>query len=360
MNPASNTYTGFTRVELEFVVPTNRFRFHARSMDLGPASLNGGNLTLTVSTNPAGWVTAQADSLIPTGVHTFECSFTNNFNRDGAGLYKTISGGKNYLVTQFEPMDARQAFPCWDEPGFKIPWRITVTAPEGLVVVGNMPIANTVSRDGTTTHEFGRTPPMPSYLVALAVGPFETVDIPGQSVPGRLVTPSGQARLAEMARGYAPPLLAALERYFGIPHPYPKLDHLAVPAFASGAMENVGAITYREGLLLLDEKHAAIEQRRLLVLIVTHEMAHQWFGNLVTMRWWEDLWLNEAFASWAAFKIGRQLYPDLRFDLMEYESGASARAVDSQPSVKAILPAKRQNQTPISNLGGVPELLSCP
>ncbi|MCC7374821.1 MAG: M1 family metallopeptidase [Verrucomicrobiales bacterium] len=336
LNPTSESYTGMTRVEVQFSVATNRFRFHALSMELGATTLNGEPLTLTPSTQPPGWITATANQVIPAGVHVFESRFTNDYNRNGVGLYKAVSDGRPYLFTQFEATDARQAFPCWDEPGFKIPWRITVTAPDGIRVIGNMPAAETTSREGTTTFEFGRTPPMPSYLVALALGPLDTLAMPDLAIPGRIVTAAGQTNLARMASVHIPPILSALERYFGIPYPYPKLDHLALPALPCGAMENAGAITYRDEMLLVDDGHATIEQKRLLPEVTAHEMAHQWFGNLVTLQWWDDLWLNEAFATWASFKIARQLYPDLHFELRGHQIISVARTTDTQPSVKPI------------------------
>lgn len=156
----------------------------------------------------------------------FRIQLHERFQSNGVGLFKTVRDGRPYLFTQFEATDARQAFPCWDEPGFKIPWRITVTAPDGLRVIGNMPAAETISREGTTTVEFGRTPPMPSYLVALAVGPLDTMAMPNQAAPGRIVTTAGQTNLARMASVHIPLILSALERYFGIPYPYAKLDRL--------------------------------------------------------------------------------------------------------------------------------------
>ncbi len=223
LDPAADSYPGVARVELQFGVATNQFRFHARGIALGTATLDGKELTL--ASREAGLMSATAAAPFPVGLHVLQIAFTNDFNRDGTGLFKAFSGDKPYLFTHMEPTEARSAFPCWDEPGFKIPWRLTLTIPKNLDAVGNMPIAQETESDAGKTLEFDRTPPMSSYLVALAVGSFDFVPIRGQAVPGRIVTVTGQAPLAQMAAEAVPPLLAELERYFGLPCPYPKLDH---------------------------------------------------------------------------------------------------------------------------------------
>ncbi|MEO8427508.1 MAG: M1 family metallopeptidase, partial [Verrucomicrobiota bacterium] len=334
LDPEANTYTGTTRIELQFNTATNRFRFHAQGIQLGNATLDGQTLALTAQ--KAGLVSAAAAQVIGPGYHLLEIAFTNDFSRDGTGLYKVETEGKAYLFTQMEPTDARTAFPCWDEPGFKIPWRLTLTVPKNLEAVANIPVAGTFFLGEHKRLEYGRTPPMPSYLVAMAVGPFEAIPIPGQAVPGRILTVAGKTALGKMAAQEAPALLAALERYFGLPHPFPKLDHIAVPEFNFGAMENVGLITYKDGLLLLDSGDTSLSSRQGLITVLTHEMAHMWFGNLVTMQWWDDLWLNEAFASWMAAKIAGQVHPELRFELQSYYTVRGARGNDVQPSVKPV------------------------
>ncbi|HOB32180.1 MAG TPA: M1 family aminopeptidase [Verrucomicrobiota bacterium] len=334
LDPARDTYTGVARIELQFHVATNAFRFHARDLSSLTARLDGSELKLTHG--DGNIVTATAPRPVPKGRHLLELKFENDYNRDGTGLYKVEKGEKSYLFTQMEATFARSSFPCWDEPGCKIPWRFTVTAPANVEVVGNMPIAERTIEGDRQTVSFGRTPPMPAYLVAFAVGPFDSMPIPGQSVPGRIYTTSGQTNLAEAAAKETQALLSALEEYFGIPYPYPKLDHIAVPEFLFGAMENVGAITYSDALLLTDPANTSYDTHRFIVMIVAHEMAHMWFGNLVTMQWWDDLWLNESFATWVSLKVGRQVRPDLGFDVMAHDFVSEAKRTDTQPSVKAI------------------------
>lgn len=334
LDPAVDSYSGMVRVELQFDISTNVFRFHAQEITFTKAMLDGKAVILKPA--EAGIVSATADTPAIIGPHTFEIEFTNDFNCDGTGLYKAVAGGTPYLFTKMEPTDARRAFPCWDEPGFKIPWRLTLTIPNGLEAVGNMPIAQTTLTGSRKVLEFGRTPPMPSYLVTLAVGRFDFLPIPGQSVPGRIVTVPGKTPMARLAASEVPALLSALERYFGLPYPYPKLDHLAVPEHNSSAMENVGAIAYQDSVLLNDPGNVSFGQQQRMVELITHEMAHMWFGNLVTMRWWNDVWLNEALATWLSFKVAGQVHPELRFDLLNQRFVAEARFNDTQPTTKPV------------------------
>src|SRR5262249_48060445 len=160
-----------------------------------------------------------------------------------------------------------------------------------------------------------KTPPLPSYLLAAVVGPLEFVEVPGTKVPVRIVTVRGQTRLAKFAAAAAPPLIAALERWFDTPYPYPKLDLVAAPALWFGGMENAGAIVFGESDLLVDSALANPEQRRNITRVMAHEFAHMWFGDLVTMEWWDDLWLNESFADWMADKITDQVGPQLKASL---------------------------------------------
>ena len=179
-------------------------------------------------------------------------------------------------------------------------------------------------------------PPMPSYIVTIAVGPFEYVPIPGLSVPGRIITPKGQTAMAAEAVRLAPPLLSRLEEYFGIPYPYAKLDQIAVPEYVYGAMENAGLITYTDRLLLMDPEQPSFSARRRLANVMAHEMAHMWFGDLVTMQWWDDLWLNESFADWMCGRIVEHQFPEFRIQLTESRAIKGAMRSDALPSITAI------------------------
>ena len=236
------------------------------------------------------------------------------------------------MFTQFEDIDAREAFPCWDEPEFKIPWQLTLHVPKDLVAVSNTPIEHHERTDGWQTVKFSESPPMPSYLVALAVGPMDYVPIEGMSVPGGIYTPKGQSHLTALAIDATPGILRRLEEYFDEPYPYKKLDFIAIPEYWFGAMENPGAVTFLDNLLLLDSDSAGVGDRSTLVRVIAHELAHMWFGDLVTMRWWDDLWLNESFADWLGDKVADELYPQYEIAANELGIILAVMDIDSLPS----------------------------
>lgn len=249
-----------------------------------------------------------------TGVATLRLEYEGVISRrDTEGIFAQESGGDWYVFTQFEPLGARRAFPCFDEPGFKIPWQITLRVPEGVQAFSNGPERARERRDGRITVSFAETPPLPTYLVAAAVGPFDIVDggRAGQKgTPLRIIVPRGRGAEAAHAVRMTPRILEWLEAYFGTPYPFDKLDQIAVPSFG-GAMENAGLITYTETLLLQKPGQETLEGREWYLKLAAHEVAHNWFGNLVTMAWWDDLWLNEGFASWMHQRVAEELAPEL-------------------------------------------------
>ncbi|HEX7078065.1 MAG TPA: M1 family metallopeptidase [Candidatus Eisenbacteria bacterium] len=344
----SADYSGSVRVELRVSRATDAIRFHAKDMDLHRVALRGpkGEVALTPTVGDQAIVTATAGGPIAPGSYTLTVEFSNDFDRRAAGLYRLRTGGHWYAFTQLEAIDARKAFPCWDEPSFKFPYQITLHVPERHRAVSNTPVERETVADGVRTVVFKRTKPLPSYLLAIATGPFEFVPIPGLRVPGRIVTVQGASALAQVAVKMTPPLFDALESYFGIPYPYEKLDLIAVPEFSPGAMENPGAITYGDRFLLFDERTMSVEQRRTLATFTAHEISHMWFGDLVTMKWWDDLWLNESFAEWMGDKIAGQVYPDLAVGPNALLEGQQAYAIDALLSTRAI----RQPVTNMENL----------
>jgi alanyl aminopeptidase len=351
LDPNQDTFSGSTRIDLRIDAPTRSFRLHALGPVIANAALHdlaGRSVPLTVATTEPklGLVTLTAPAPLPPGGYVLELSFTGTYAKNSLGLYKTINHGDAYLFTQFEANHARQAFPCWDEPGFKIPWQLNLTVPAGLEVVANAAPAQESRAGAMKTVHFGRTPPMPSYLVALAVGPLEFVDVPALSVPGRIVTPRGQTGLAGEIARISPEILARLEDYFGVPYPYAKLDQVAVPEFAFGGMENAGLITYRSTLVLAEPGRASFGARRGMATLVAHELAHMWFGDLVTMAWWDDLWLNESFASWMAAKIVMQTNPEYRLELSEINGTHQAMRTDALPSVGPVRRSLRARDDP--------------
>jgi alanyl aminopeptidase len=338
IDASRNDYEGSVRIELAVHEPTRSFRFHALELSLRTLELKGaeGPVSLRHEVGAEGLVTVQTDRNLDPGAYTLTITFSANFNRQAVGLYRMEYQGEGYLFTQFEAVDARRAFPCWDEPSFKIPFQITLKVPERFLALSNTPVASQSASDGWKTLVFEKTPPMPSYLLAIASGPLESVPIPGLSVPGRVVTVKGQSHLARSAVEETPAILAALERYFGTPYPYAKLDLVAIPEYWFGAMENPGAVTYADDVLLSDPASGTLVQRRELVSVTAHELAHMWFGDLVTMRWWNDLWLNESFASWMATKIVRELHPEFKNDLEERKDLDRLMRQDARPSTRAV------------------------
>ena len=338
IDPAKPNYSGTVRIDLTVQVPVDAIRFHAQAMNLRRIVLAGpgGPANLTAGPDEHGIVAAKGPTTIAPGSYVLTIDFTNDLDRTATGLFRLESGGRWYVYSQFEAIDARQAFPCWDEPSYKFPWQVTIAVPAGQEAVSNTPVEKDSTANGVRTVVFAKTKPLPSYLLAMAAGPLEFVPIHGMRIPARVVVPKGQTALASTAVAMTPPLFAALERWFGIPYPYEKLDLIAVPEFSPGAMENPGAITYADRFLLLDEKTTSAQQRATFAVFTAHEMSHMWFGDYVTMKWWDDLWLNESFAEWMGDKIADQVYPSYRIPLQERIQSDRAYAIDAQLATHAI------------------------
>jgi aminopeptidase N len=240
--------------------------------------------------------------------------FNNKLNDEMAGFYRskyTVNGEERWIATtQFEPVDARRAFPCWDEPALKATFEITLTVPANLVALSNMPVADETKEGDLKTVHFQVTPKVSSYLVAFVIGEFDYVE--GKTkhgVPMRVYTPLGQAAKGEFALDVGIKVLDFFTDYFNIPYPLPKLDHVAIPDFSAGAMENWGLVTYREAALLCDATSNVAYKNR-VAYVVAHEEAHQWFGNICSPEWWKELWLNEGFATWAGTLAIDHVFPE--------------------------------------------------
>ncbi len=346
VDPAEKGYRGTVTVDLTARRQVAAFHFHALGETLARIALTGPGgkgeaIPLRTEVDERGLVTAHPSHPLVPGAYRLEIAFTQAFNTQSVGLYRTEKDGRSYAFTQLEAADARRAFPCWDEPGVKLPYQLTVEVPAAHLAVSNTPVETETPESakvggGWKTVVFKRTPPLPAYLLALASGPLEATPIPGLSVPGRVITVAGQSRLAGTAVQLAPPLLAALERWFGRPYPFEKLDLIAAPEFWPGAMENAGAIIFSDRVLLLDPANATGHDRIELAYITAHEIAHQWFGDLVTMAWWDDLWLNESFADWVADKITDEVYPQWQWETGIQVRINSVMAQDARPSAKPI------------------------
>jgi len=243
-----------------------------------------------------------------------EIEFTGELNDRLLGFYRSQykqNGKTKYLATsQFEAADARRAFPCWDEPEAKATFDISIIAENKFTAISNMPVTSKKKLKNKTLYKFAKTPVMSTYLVYLGVGEFEYLTGKIGKTQVRVITTKGNKSKGKYSLELGKKLLLSYEKYFGIKYPLPKLDLIAIPDFASGAMENWGAITFRETILLYDPKTSSTRTKQYIAEVISHEIAHQWFGNLVTMKWWNDLWLNESFATFMATKFVDKFYPE--------------------------------------------------
>ena len=243
-----------------------------------------------------------------------EIEFTGELNDRLLGFYRSQykqNGETKYLATtQFEAADARRAFPCWDEPQVKATFDISIIAENKFTAISNMPVISKKQIKNKVLYTFAKTPVMSTYLIYLGVGEFEYLSSNVGKIQVRVITTKGNKSKGKYSLELGKKLLVSYEKYFGIKYPLPKLDLIAIPDFAAGAMENWGAITFRETILLYDPRTSSTKTKQYIAEVISHEIAHQWFGNLVTMKWWNDLWLNESFATFMATKFVDKFYPE--------------------------------------------------
>ena len=294
-------------------------------------------------------VTAKADDLLEIRPqHPMDAgAWTLMFDYEGeidtvstAGVFKQTVADHTYVYTQLEAIYARRVFPCLDEPDSKVPWKLTLDVPKQLVAVSNTPQVGDTPLGGTMKRiEFATSKPLPSYLIAFGVGPFEIVDA-GKSrtgVPIRIITLAKRTAEAAWAAKTTPKILEQLEDWFGTPYPYDKLDMLSIPiTIGFGAMENAGLVTFIETLILVDPVKASKDRQHRWVLVAAHELAHQWFGDLVTMVYWDDIWLNEGFANWIETKASTKIDPTYHDDQSDLDTRNSALGDDALVSARQI------------------------
>ena len=350
IDPNAAHYSGESRILVKVSQPTRVLWLHAQDLQVTEATLRQaqrGPIGASVAVVPGGLLRVDANEELAAGEYNLSLNFHAPYNSGLRGLYRVQAGDANYIVTQFEPIGARHAFPCFDEPRFKTPFQITLMVPQDAVAISNMPALGEQTTPGQThvkVMTFEPTPPLPTYLMAVMVGPFDVANGPvlkdsavrHRLLPVRGVAVRGKGPLMETALQRAGVLVEALEDYFGIAFPFPKLDLIAVPDFAAGAMENPGAITFRDWLLLLDPQTATEEQRRISEYVISHELVHHWFGDDVTMPWWDDLWLNESFATWLGERTVRHTQPAWHTEQERVLSNTGAMSADTLVSARKI------------------------
>ena len=319
----ARAFRGEGSIDLHLDAPTPEIVLHAAELTVARAvvRVGGGERAARVrAVKASDTVVLSFDAPLPAGPASLELAWTGRFCDGLRGLYRAGP----LAVTQFEAADARRVFPCFDEPGFKATWKLEVEGLAGQVLLSNSLPESEREEGGRRRVSFRETPPLPTYLVALAAGNLaSTSAIDVRGVPVRTWAVPEKLHLAAFGQEVAVEVLPRLEDYFGLPYAFGKLDQLGVPDFEAGAMENAGLVTYREIALLLDPATASLAVKKRVAEVVTHELAHMWFGNWVTMRWWDDLWLNEAFATWMAFKIVDHWKPEWRVWL-EFDAGKAA------------------------------------
>ncbi len=356
--PDKPRFRGQVEIDVEVRDIVEQIWLHGKDLDVSAASISTedgrripGDYT---QVSEDGIALLSFDERLPRGSAKLALNWSATFGQGLAGLYHVRAADADYAFTQFESIYARRAFPSFDEPAYKTPFDIRVTTRQAYRAFSNTQVTDVELLDDDLQRlRFRTTEKLPTYLIAFAVGPLDLVE--WEAIPAsaqrprplqlRGIATKGQGKRLDYALRNTAPILLALEEYFDSPYPYDKLDIVAVPDFAAGAMENAGLITYREPLILMSED-PPVSQRRYYAAVHAHELAHQWFGNLVTMPWWDDIWLNEAFASWMQAK-GAQAWDSS----YHFERDVQVRAIDAMAA--DVLANARQIREPVSDAGGI-------
>ncbi|PYJ05894.1 MAG: aminopeptidase [Verrucomicrobia bacterium] len=313
-------FSGTETVKLDVRNPVHRLVLNALEMEISDASLDGKVLPKSAIQidRENELIILALPSELAAGNHRLALSFSGKINQQGQGLFymryqeqgsPAVAEKKFMLGTQFEATDARRFFPCWDEPAFRARFQLTTVVPGNWVAVSNMPIESEKKIAGGKEVRFAATPPMSSYLNVFVAGEFDLIESRIGPTQIRVIATKGKAELGRYALEATAQILQYYNDYFGVPYPLPKLDQIALPGGFGGAMENWGGITYYESALLFDPKNSSAETKQIIYEVIAHEMAHMWFGDLVTMAWWDNLWLNEGFASWMGTKCTAHFNP---------------------------------------------------
>ena len=337
IDPSQERFSGRTEIDAVLKTPASRLWIHGRDLAVSRAEavVGGRRIPATYAqVEETGVALLTFAESLPAGQVTLSFAHDAAFGSNTSGLYRVKVGDAWHVWSQLQSIDARAVFPSFDEPGFKTPITVTLRTPPGLFALSNAPQVGKDSEGGLDVHRFAPTLPLPTYLAAFVVGPFERLEgaVPPtpqrtEPLPLRIVTTRNNAgKMAFPLKG-SQEIVALLESYFGDAFPYPKLDQISSPIMP-GAMENAGADIYGDTILMMDET-APVAQKRVFGMVVAHELAHQWFGDLVTPAWWDDIWLNESFANWMGYRIGHEWRPDLNIGAGALAEGFAAMNTDA-------------------------------
>ena len=338
---SKDNFTGDETIHIRVLKPTSQIVLNAVDIDFQNVSISSGGTAQKATATPdkeKEMVALAVARTLQPGPATIHIKYTGILNSEMRGFYLGKDDeGRKYASTQFEATDARRAYPSFDEPAYKATFDISVIADKGLTAISNNKVlSDTAGPDeGKHTVKFATTAKMSAYLVALVVGNFEYVEGSADGIPIRVYATPGKKQLGNFSLEAAEAIMRYYNHYFGIKYPYGKLDLVGIPDFSAGAMENTGCITFREVALLVDE-HAAVDLKKEISLVIAHEMAHQWFGDLVTMQWWDDVWLNEGFATWMESKPVEAWKPEWNVQLDDVNGGEHSLDADALANTRPI------------------------
>lgn len=350
--PDNERFTGHAEIDATVKAATRSLYLHGRGLKVASVVARVGKRTIKADytqVEDSGVARLDFASALPAGKVTLLFDYDAPFGDSAAaGLYRVKVADQYYAWTQFESIDARAAFPGFDQPGYKTPFTVSLTTKPGYTALGNAPEVKTTKIGDLVRHEFQATKPLPTYLVAFVVGPFASADatVPPTPerrtpLPIRIVGTQPYKDKLDFALENTKPIVSLLEKYFGEPFPFPKLDQIGSPVMP-GAMENAGADIYGDTILLLD-KGASTDQKKNFGMVVAHELSHQWFGDLVTPAWWDDIWLNESFANWMGYRIGNEWRPDLKIGAGAIDEAFAAMNTDALKAGRPIHQPIRTN-----------------
>jgi len=342
------TFSGEETIHVRLQKPTTSVVLNSAEIEIKEASIASGDFKQAAffkTDDAAQTATITVPSTILAGPAEIHIRFTGTLNDKLRGFYLSQTARRRYAVTQFEATDARRAFPCFDEPAYKAVFRISLVVDKNDTAISNGKIIYDTSGPdpGKHTLQFSESPKMSTYLVAMMVGDFACIQGSQDDIPIRVCAVPEKKHLLDYALLSAQNNLKFYDTYFQTKYPFKKLDVIAFPDFSAGAMENLAAITYRETLLTIDDKTASVDAHQAVVAVLAHEMAHMWFGDLVTMQWWNDIWLNEGFATWMSSKPLKSWKPEWHGERGEIQETNAALSTDAIASVR---PIRTKAETP--------------